>query len=251
MKRSEINKIMKDAAAFLNEHQFLLPPFAYFTPEEWKEKNHEYDEIRRNCLGWDITDFGSGDFHKCGLFLFTLRNGNMHNKNDLKVYAEKIMIVEENQTTPYHYHWYKQEDIINRGGGNLMIRVYAADKDDNLSTEDCEIQVDGRHYTVPAGTIIRLTPGMSLTNTKKLYHAFWGEPGHGKVLVGEVSQCNDDSTDNRFFEPFDHCPYISEIKDADTSDKQRFSDKVGRFPEIEEDEKPWHLLCNEYPEYKA
>ena len=61
MKRSEINKIIKDAIAFLDKHKFLLPPFAYFTPEEWKEKNHEYDEIRRNVLGWDITDFGSGD----------------------------------------------------------------------------------------------------------------------------------------------------------------------------------------------
>ena len=100
MKRSEINKIIEEAAEFLGEHKFLLPPFAYFTADEWKEKNHEYDEIRRNCLGWDITDFGSGDYKKCGLFLFTLRNGNAHNPDDHKVYAEKIMIVDENQTTP-------------------------------------------------------------------------------------------------------------------------------------------------------
>ena len=98
------------------------------------------------------------------------------------------MIVGENQTTPYHYHWYKQEDIINRGGGNLMIKVYGADENDGLSPDPVEIQVDGRHFTVPAGSVIRLTPGMSMTNTKKLYHAFWGEEGHGKVLVGEVSQ---------------------------------------------------------------
>ncbi len=71
---------------------------------------------------------------------------------------KKIMIVEENQVTPYHYHRYKQEDIINRGGGNLMIKVYGADENDNLSDEDVEIQVDGRHYTVPAGTVVRLTP---------------------------------------------------------------------------------------------
>ena len=76
MKRSEINKIIKDAIAFLDEHKFLLPPFAYFTPEEWKEKNHEYDEIRNNVLGWDITDFGSGDFDKIGFSLITIRNGN-------------------------------------------------------------------------------------------------------------------------------------------------------------------------------
>ena len=90
MKRSEINAIIKDAIDFLGEHKFLLPPFAYFSPEEWKDKNHEYDEIRNNVLGWDITDFGSGDFNKCGLFLFTLRNGNMFNDDDQKVYAEKM-----------------------------------------------------------------------------------------------------------------------------------------------------------------
>lgn len=250
MKRSEINQIIENAIDFLGEHKFLLPPFAYFTPDEWKEKNHEYDEIRRNCLGWDITDFGSGDFDKCGLFLFTLRNGNAKNPDDKKVYAEKIMIVKENQTTPYHYHWYKQEDIINRGGGNLMIKVYAADENDGLSMDDVEIQVDGRHYTVPAGTVIRLTPGMSMTNTKKLYHSFWGEEGCGTVLVGEVSQCNDDSSDNRFYEPVDRMPYLGDIKDADTSDKVRFYDSVGRFPQVEEDEPAKYLLGTEYPEAK-
>ena len=41
MKRSEINAIIKDAIQFLDEYKFKLPPFAYFTPDEWKEKNHE------------------------------------------------------------------------------------------------------------------------------------------------------------------------------------------------------------------
>ncbi len=248
MKRSEINSIIEDAVGFLDEHKFLLPPFAFFSVNDWKNANQEYDEIRRNCLGWDITDFGSGDYKKCGLFLFTLRNGNAHNPDDHKVYAEKIMIVDENQTTPYHYHWYKQEDIINRGGGNLMIKVYAADENDEFSSDDVEIQVDGRHYKVPAGSVIRLTPGMSMTNTRKLYHAFWGEEGHGKVLVGEVSQCNDDSKDNRFYEPVDRMPYLGEMKNVSLSDNIRFFDSVGRFPEIEEDAEPKYLLCNEYPE---
>ena len=226
MKRSEINALIDEARALLDKHCFLLPPFAYFTPDEWKEKNHEYDEIRRNCLGWDVTDFGSGDYNKVGLFLFTMRNGNVKVEGDEKVYAEKIMIVKEGQVTPYHFHWYKQEDIINRGGGNLMIKVYGATEDDKFSDEDVEIQVDGRHYTVPAGSVIRLRPGESMTNTRRLYHSFWGEEGCGTVLVGEVSQCNDDSNDNRFYED------------------------CGRFPPIEEDEPARYLLCNEYPEYQ-
>ena len=227
MKRSQINALIDEARAMLDQHCFLLPPFAYFTPDEWKTKNHEYDEIRRNCLGWDVTDFGSGDYNKVGLFLFTVRNGNVKVAGDEKVYAEKIMLVKENQVTPFHFHWYKQEDIINRGGGNLLIQVYGATENDEFSSEDVEIQVDGRHYTVPAGSIIRLTPGESMTMVRRLYHSFWGEEGTGTVMVGEVSQCNDDANDNRFYED------------------------CGRFPPIEEDEAPRYLLCTEYPAYEG
>lgn len=115
MKRSEINELIDNAIVFFKNQNFVLPPFAYWSPEEWKNKNSEYDEIRDNQLGWDITDFGSGDYNKRGLFLFTIRNGNQNNKKYIKPYAEKIMIVGENQETPYHFHWNKMEDIINRG----------------------------------------------------------------------------------------------------------------------------------------
>ena len=134
MKRSEINKIMKDAVKFMDDMNFKLPPFAFFSPEEWETKGKEYDEIRENMLGWDITDFGSGDFMKKGLFLFTVRNGNFHNREKyVKPYAEKIMIVEEGQVTPYHFHWSKMEDIINRGGGELVIKVYNSTEDEQFA----------------------------------------------------------------------------------------------------------------------
>ena len=64
MKRSEIDQHIDRAVVFLNEHHFLLPPFAYWTTEDWKTKGPEYNEIRDNMLGWDLTDFGSGDFEK-------------------------------------------------------------------------------------------------------------------------------------------------------------------------------------------
>lgn len=66
MKRSEINKIIVDALEFADKMNFRLPPFARWTPEQWAAvaDNREYDEIRDNMLGWDITDFGSGDYHR-------------------------------------------------------------------------------------------------------------------------------------------------------------------------------------------
>lgn len=68
----------------------MLPPFLSFTPEEWEEKGHEYDEIRDNAPGWDVTDYGEGDFDNLGLALITIRNGNVKDEKYKKSYAEKI-----------------------------------------------------------------------------------------------------------------------------------------------------------------
>ena len=76
MKRSEINATIKQFEALLDQYRFRIPPYLSFTPEEWADKNHEWDEIRDNMLGWDITDHGEGDFEHKGLALITLRNGN-------------------------------------------------------------------------------------------------------------------------------------------------------------------------------
>ena len=54
MKRSEINAALKEMEEMVNKCCFKLPPFCHFTPEDWKEKGSEYDEIRDNMLGWDI-----------------------------------------------------------------------------------------------------------------------------------------------------------------------------------------------------
>ena len=123
MKRSEINAIMREADAFIREMGFYLPPFAHWTLKDWATKGEEVREIVDNQLGWDITDFGRGDYEKCGLLLFTLRNGNPKNWETMqgKLYAEKIMVVGVDQVTPTHFHWNKSEDIINRGGGKLVI----------------------------------------------------------------------------------------------------------------------------------
>ena len=158
--------------------------------------------------------------------MFTLRNGNFSNDKYIKPYAEKILIVDEGQITPCHFHWSKMEDIINRGGGDLVVEVHSSTKDEQLSDGEVDIYMDGRHYTVPAGSHVRVKPGESISIQQGMYHKFWGEEGKGMVLVGEVSKCNDDTCDNRFLEP------------------------TGRFPDIDEDEAPLYLLCNEYPKAK-
>ena len=223
MKRSEINQLIAESIAFFESMNFKLPPWAHWKPENWKGKYETCSEIVDNMLGWDLTDFGCGDFHKRGLILFTIRNGNM--KTDKKPYAEKIMIVEEMQVTPMHFHWSKMEDIINRGGGNLVIELFNSEGDHRFSDKTIKVKTDGVLRTVEPGGKVILTPGESICLYQGLFRRFYGESGIGKVLAGEVSAVNDDSNDNNFFDP------------------------VGRFPEIEEDEEPLLLLASDYRKY--
>lgn len=211
MKRSDINRRIDEAIAFFAERKFALPPFAHWTPGRWRAADTL--PLRRARLGWDITDFGSGNFERTGLLLFTLRNG---------AYAEKIMIVGEEQVTPFHFHWKKTEDIINRGGGNLIVELHQADSHGDYLDDGIVVSSDGSRLLVPPGGRVVLTPGKSVTLPPSLYHKFYAEAGKGKVMAGEVSTFNDDEKDNRFKE------------------------KIGRFASVEEDEAPRYLLCNEY-----
>ena len=165
MKRSEINAIMRDSNSFIQQHCFPLPPFAYWRPKQWSSKGEEVAEIVKRQLGWDITDFGSGDFERIGLFVFTIRNGDPKNLKlgTGKLYAEKILIVNVDQVTPMHFHWQKVEDIINRGCGKLEIQVYNSTADDQLDNTDVEVSLDGVKRVVPAGEILALHPGESIT----------------------------------------------------------------------------------------
>jgi len=222
MKRSEINTIMRDADQFIQQRGFYLPPFAYWTPRDWANKGEEAREIVENQLGWDVTDFGQGAYGKCGLFLFTLRNGNLEELRTKrgKLYCEKIMIVDVDQVTPMHFHFNKVEDIINRGGGQLVIKLYNSTQSEGLAKSEITVSVDGVRRVVKAGETVILKRGESITLPSRLYHEFWG--AEERVLVGEVSLVNDDRSDNRFH------------------------GAVGRFSEIEEDEEPLHLLVTDY-----
>ena len=224
MKRSEINSYIVEAIEFFAETGFKLPPFAFWPPEQWQGMGEEADEIRHNCLGWDVTDYGLDRFLETGLLLFTIRNGNFSKKDRYpKGYAEKIMVVKENQVTPWHFHWNKREDIINRGGGELVLELYLADEKNGFSDKRFSLSVDGVSREVGPGDKVFLTPGESICLEPYVYHTFYGRPGLGSVIVGEVSDVNDDNKDNCFLE------------------------SLGRYPEIVEDEPILYYLCTEYP----
>jgi D-lyxose ketol-isomerase len=221
MKRSLINSILAEGDAFIRSFGYVMPPFAYQSPNELKASDHTM--IKDRGMGWDVTDYGQGKFDELGLFLFTVRNGL---ESDLKrgsgmLYAEKIMISRDQQLSPMHKHFVKAEDIINRGGGTLVLELFASNETGEIDpVSDVVVPVDGRLRTLPAGGLLKLEPGESVTLLPGVWHAFWGEGGD--VLIGEVSTVNDDRNDNEF------------------------QMKIGRFASVEEDEVPQHLLVSDY-----
>lgn len=207
MKRTEINAILSGAAAFFRRNRFKLPAWAAWSPKQWKNHMAFAKRVKSLQMGWDVTDFGTGDFEKTGLVLFCIRNGGPANG---KKYAEKIMVVREGQLTPLHFHFKKKEDIINRGGGVLAIEMFNADKKEGLAKSMVRVRVDEMERTLKPGKPLFLHPGESITLVPGLYHRFYGVKGKGKVLVGEVSDVNDDNSDNRFYEPMGRFPSITE-----------------------------------------
>lgn len=221
MKRSDINDIIRDGDRFIRSFGYILPPFAYWDPDRMAAP--EAARLRDRGLGWDITDYGAGRFDEMGLFLFTTRNGTFSDLSTGRgmLYAEKIMISRKDQLSPMHRHNIKAEDIINRGGGTLVIELFGAAPDGGIDrTAPVTVPVDATPVALPAGGHLRLQPGESVTLMPGVWHAFWAEGAD--CLIGEVSTVNDDRTDNVFEQP------------------------IGRFANVDEDEAPVHLLVSDY-----
>ena len=226
MKRSEINRLINEAIVFFSSRQFPLPAQAFWSLEDWNKNKDAVDELEKRGIGWDLTDFGSGKFESIGLLCYTLSNGIIGPEGEPvdQPYANKVLVIKENQVTPMHHHRSKMEDIINLGGGDLQIRLYNVGENDTPDeASNLNIFHNAMWLTCKPGTTITLKPGERIRLDPIHFHEFWGAPGLGKVLVEEVSSVNDDQTDNVFIEPF------------------------GRFPDIIEDVKPDHLLNTELP----
>lgn len=223
MKRSEVNAYVRWAEKFLAENNIRLPRLAYQSPADLAAMRDRLAVVKKLELGWDITDFGSGKFDELGAVLYTVRNGLADDSRVGVPYCEKYILMKEGQRLPNHYHVFKSEDIINRAGGDILVRLWNADPETGkLQESDVHVWMDGVEHVFRAGEDIVVTKGNSITLAPYIAHIFGPKPGTGDCIVGEVSKVNDDHTDNFFVEP------------------------VSRFAEIEEDEAPVHLLCNEY-----
>ena len=222
MKRSEINANIKWAEGFLADNNIRLPDMAYWSLEDWKLNRALTETVKNVELGWDITDFGTGDFATVGAVLYTVRNGLVDRPSVGVPYCEKYILMKEGQHLPNHYHVFKSEDIINRAGGDISVFLWNADPKTGAKLDtDVHVFMDGVEKIVKAGEEVVVTKGNSITLSPYIAHIFGPKPGTGDCIVGEVSKVNDDHTDNYFL------------------------DKIARFADIDEDEPALRPLCNE------
>lgn len=224
MKRSEVNELLRWSQALLKECRYPLPAFANWSMEDWANNAPECADIFKLLLGWDITDFGMGDFARMGAVLFTIRNGVLGRPEIGSPYAEKLILLRNGQRLPNHYHAVKTEDIINRGGGRIFMRLYNRLPNGGVDERSSvSVYSDGITKTVGAGELFYLAPGESARLTPYTYHIFGATDAD--VIAGEVSSVNDDMTDNYFSEP------------------------TSRFPEIDEDEPALRPLVGDYKRF--
>jgi D-lyxose ketol-isomerase len=222
MKRSQINAAIELAHKTLREHDIHLPEYAYWSPDDWRKAGPQYERVITNMLGWACTDFGQGDFDRCGITMFDVRNGTPE-PNLGTPYGEKIFVLKPGQRLPFHFHYNKTEDIISYHGGTLMIQLYNANPDDSMNeATPGRVHCDGVEKRFEAGQIFEIPHGQSLTIVPRLYHRFWAKENGGVLVGGEISTISVPKTDNKF------------------------GAGARRFVPIEEDAEPAYLLNVDY-----
>jgi len=150
---------------------------------------------------WDITDCGLG-FDSFIIALINLA--------EEPEYCEKLFYCVENKPVPMHCHHLKKEDIICRWG-SFQVELWAGDPRTTEKGTSFLVKKNGEKISYRSGEVIQLDAGERITIDPFVYHSFWSITP--EVIIGEVSTANNDLTDNFFVDG-----------------------KIGRFPEVIEDE---------------
>ncbi|PYE85656.1 D-lyxose/D-mannose family sugar isomerase [Pseudoroseicyclus aestuarii] len=221
MRRSRINTVMAEAAEVVRSQGLHLPPWAWWSPAEFMARRDSARGVIEAGCGWEVTDYGTGDFDRSGLVLFTLRNVTPADRAQGTGYAERLLVSRQDQLSPMRSHTHGAGDIINRGGAALVVELYGSDDRGGFAKgRGGRVLRDGIACDFAPGDRIRLQPGESLTLRPGDWHAFWGEGG--SVLIGTVSTA------------------------GDTAGDTLFRDEIGPFGPVEEDASPEHLLVSDY-----
>jgi len=210
MRRSFIDRRIDAMCELCERHHVNLPPFALWDLAQYRARPASAKRIREAGLGWNVVEFRPGAFAVEGLSIFTLRMGDWRSlaTGRGRLYAEKVLMAEDCQRTPHHFHIVKTEDIVNRGGGRFIVELFKVNAAGERIDERFQAIKDVETLDLAPGARVSLEPGESLTLEPFIAHAFWAEGG--VTLAGEVSLANDDATDNYFLPPLAPFPPIEE-----------------------------------------
>ncbi len=211
--------MIKDAELLFELNGFRLPPFAYLMPSEWLTKSASYSELRHNGLGWMCTDFGADHG---AVIRFILRRGDPEAEKYRKPYSEEIFMCRKGTSVPPHCHLSRMQDIVNRGGGVLTVRILGTRK----GMENVTLRKDGFTFTVHQYGLVKLCEGESLTIPAGCIHEICADGDD--VAVSEISTFM-----------------------CITSDDYFTVRKPARSLKLEEDEPPYRLLISDYKNLSA
>jgi D-lyxose ketol-isomerase len=201
MRRSFVDERIDAMLDFCDRQKFALPPFALWSPADFRAHPDAAHRLAEAGLGWNVAEFEPGGFAAEGLTLFTTRMGPWRDlpKGRGRLYGEKAMMALDGQRTPHHYHLVKTEDILNRGGARFIVELFKVDQSGARLDERFDVLKDASMLRLAPGDRVTLEPGESIVLEPLVAHAFWAQGG--PVLAGEVSLVNDDATDNYFLPP--------------------------------------------------
>jgi D-lyxose ketol-isomerase len=227
MKRSEINRRIEEAIDFIGKAGIVLPYHAHWNFKSWYQNGDLAEELRKRAIGWNITDFGSDNFLKTGVILYTPSNGIFDPVTNTpldQTYAHRYFILRDGQEIMTEHHATKIEDIIVFAGAELKVELHNVGPNEELDTaKEVRIMRNRIWESCTPGTVITLVSGERIRFEPRHYHRPWGYGG--AVLVEEVSMVTDDLKESR------HLPEAKPMV----------------FAQIEEDAQPIYLLCTELP----
>lgn len=111
----------------------------------------------------------------------------------------------------------EEEDIINRGGGKMVMELLNQRNDGRVEEEkEVNVEKDGRIVKKKEGENMKIKKGERVKIMKGNWKDLWGEGGD--VMIGEVQNVNEDMKENILRE------------------------KIGRLQDIEEKEKKLNMI---------